>query len=131
MNVVNASFYKPAAPEPLPETPIWEQAWVWDIGKQATGALFVLVMLFGVIKPVLRNLSDVGKSMQQSMVAVPAEAAAGGAAAQAALADNTEQMQGLPAPQQTDNQLDTARTLVQDDPARVAQVVKTWVNSDG
>lgn len=133
VNVVNASFYTPAAPEPLPEAPIWEQAWVWDVGKQATGALFVLIMLFGVIKPVLRNLSDVGKSMQQAMVAVPAEAAAGGAAGagQAALADNSEQMQGLPAPSQTDNQLDTARTLVQDDPARVAQVVKTWVNSDG
>ena len=133
VNVVNAAFYTPAAPEALPDVPVWEQAWVWDVGKQATGALFVLVMLFGVIKPVLRNLSDAGKNVQQAMVPVTADAAAGMAvgAGQAALADNSEQMPGLPPPAQTANQLDTAKTLVQEDPARVAQVVKTWVNSDG
>ncbi len=136
VNVVNASFYTPAAPEALPEIPVWEQPWVWDVGKQATGALFVLIMLFGVIKPVLRNLSEAGKNVQQAMLPITAEAgaAATGMAAgtgQAALADNSGQMPGLPPPGQNDNQLGTARSLVQEDPARVAQVVKTWVNSDG
>jgi len=135
INVVNASFYTPAAPEALPELPVWEQPWVWDVGKQVTGALFVLIMLFGVIKPVLRNLSDSGKNAQQAMVPVTADAAmaAGMAngAGQAALADNSAQVPGLPPPSGNDNQLDNAKTLVQEDPARVAQVVKTWVNSDG
>jgi len=133
VNVVNASFYTPAAPEALPAVPIWEQAWVWDVGKQATGALFILVMLFGVIKPVLRNLATAGKNVQQVMVPAMADGAAGATAGagQAALANNSGQMPGLPAPVQTENQLDTAKTLVQEDPARVAQVVKTWVNSDG
>ncbi len=132
VNVVNASFYTPAAPEALPAAPIWEQAWVWDVGKQAAGVLFVLLMVFGVIKPVLRNLSDAGKVMHTTMVQTPEEAAAGAAAAgQAGLPDHSEQLQGLPAPDQTSNQLESAKTLVKDDPARVAQVVKTWVNSDG
>jgi len=137
VNVVNASFYTPAAPEALPELAVWEQPWVWDAGKQAVGALFILIMLFGVIKPVLRNLAEGGKNAQQAMVPAAADAngmAAAGmpmAAGQAALADNSAQMPGLPSPSGTDNQLDSAKNLVQEDPARVAQVVKTWVNSDG
>ena len=29
----------PPTPEPLPEAPIWQQAWVWDVAKQVVGGL--------------------------------------------------------------------------------------------
>jgi flagellar M-ring protein FliF len=46
---------------------------------------------------------------------------------------NTPAMGTLPAPppQQYDQQIIAARGMIQQDPKRVAQVVKTWVGEDG
>ena len=39
INVVNTPFQLPAEIEPLPDEPIWEQAWVQGLAKQVLGAL--------------------------------------------------------------------------------------------
>ncbi len=56
VNVINVPFTKVEF-EPLPETPIYEEAWVWDIAKQLLGGLAVLFVIFGVLKPVMKNLA--------------------------------------------------------------------------
>ncbi len=56
VSVMSADFVAPSAPEPLPEQPLWEQPWVWDVGKQVLGALLVLFLVFGVLRPAMRTL---------------------------------------------------------------------------
>ncbi|MTI63770.1 flagellar basal-body MS-ring/collar protein FliF [Methylophaga sp.] len=127
LNIVNAAFAAPENIEPLPEKPIWEQAWVWTVAKQAAGALVVLFLIFGVIRPAFRDMSK-----------VPAEAsnnAAAELAAQQALSNksgvSSEEIAKLAkGSDQLEEQLSNVRSLVQQDPALVAQVVKNWTASD-
>ncbi|OQX49176.1 MAG: flagellar M-ring protein FliF, partial [Candidatus Sedimenticola endophacoides] len=59
VQVINASFMAPPALEPLPEVPIWEQAWVWDLAKQVGGIILVLVLILFVLKPAMTRLTAV------------------------------------------------------------------------
>ena len=56
VNVINVPFTKVEFEE-LPEQAIYEQAWVWDVAKQVLGALAVLFVIFGVLKPAMKNLA--------------------------------------------------------------------------
>lgn len=130
VQVINAAFQPIPEVEPLPEQPIWEKPWVWDVLKQAAGAIGVLILIFGVLKPTLRSLTEKGVAH--------AGALAGGAAGQAGMGEDQltlgapRAQGGLPPPQhQYEQQITTAKGLIQQDPKRVAQVVKNWVNEDG
>src|SRR5690606_12500482 len=57
VNVINVSFQAPAELEPLPESPLWEQPWMKDMLKWLLGGMAVLLLLFGVLRPVLRSLA--------------------------------------------------------------------------
>jgi flagellar M-ring protein FliF len=130
LNVVNAPFMVPAEAEPLPEVPIWEQAWVWDIAKQSLGALLVLFLVFGVIRPAFKDLNKLpaseGSNSPEAQAAAAAEAGVAalppGEGVQSAdeIAKLTTGNEGM------EEQLANVRALVQQDPALVAQVVKTW-----
>jgi flagellar M-ring protein FliF len=128
VQVINASFVQPEVPEPLPEPPLWEKPWVWDLGKQVLSGLLVLILIFTVLRPVLRSLAEKGREPRVMFAGAGAGALPGGGEAPAAL--------GAPSPAPAaassyDEDLSTTRSLVAQDPKRVAQVVKTWVNSDG
>lgn len=125
VNILNSAFVVPPELEALPETPIWEQAWAQDILKKVLGALLVLVLLFGVLKPVMRSLAT-----QHKALAPPSKSE------EAALADDTLSLGGgaLPAlggPGSFEQNMATASKAVEQDPKLVAQVVKNWVASDG
>lgn len=127
LNIVNAPFVAPEALEPLPEQPIWEQAWVWNVAKQVGGALVVLFLIFGVIRPAFRDMSKVPAQASQSG---PAD----GMNPQQVLANNggvsSEEIAKLAkGSDQMEEQLTNVRSLVQQDPALVAQVVKNWTAS--
>ena len=130
VQVINAAFQPIPEVEPLPEQPIWEKPWVWDVAKQAAGAIGVLILIFGVLKPTLRSLTEKGVAHAGAL------AAAGGGEAgmgedQLTLGAPRAQA-GLPAPQQQyEHQIAAAKGMIQQDPKRVAQVVKNWVNEDG
>ncbi|HCD05272.1 MAG TPA: flagellar M-ring protein FliF, partial [Methylophaga sp.] len=57
LNVVSAPFVTPVEAEPLPSIPLWEQPWFWEVGKQVLGALVVLFLIFGLIRPAFRDLN--------------------------------------------------------------------------
>lgn len=128
VNVINASFYVPEAPAPLPEPPLWEQAWIMDLAKQVAGGIGVLILMFGVFRPVLRSLTEKGEKMHQLHIAERAAEEMGEDQLQIG---GTGGQQRLPGVNQMENQLVSAKTLASQDPARVAQVVKTWVATDG
>lgn len=120
LNIVNAPFLAPEVVEPLPEIAIWQQPWVWDIAKQALGALLVLFLIFKVIKPAFRDLNTVPvvDNNQSEMQASQAQMAAAATNDDIAkIATGSEEMEA---------QLTNVRSLVQQDPALVAQVVKNW-----
>jgi flagellar M-ring protein FliF len=128
LNIVNAPFMAPETMEPLPAKPIWEQAWVWTVAKQVAGALVVLFLIFGVIRPAFRDMSKVPAQTQAAASAdgmTPQQALASGAGVSseeiAKLAKGSNQME---------EQLTNVRSLVQQDPALVAQVVKNWTAGD-
>ncbi len=140
VNVINAEFKAPEAIETLPQPPLWEQPWLLSLGKQALGGLFALILAFGVIRPVMRNL------MKRDPVPAPMLAAAtagalpgpGGTMALPAGAGGPgadAQPQGLSQRQLSSAALmsgdvDTVRSFVTQDPKVAAQVVKSWVSQD-
>lgn len=131
VQLINAAFQPVPEVEPLPEPPIWEQPWLWDVLKQAAGAIAVLLLIFGVLKPTLRSLTEKGVATAGALSAAAAAGDAGMAEDQLTL--GAPRAQGhLPAPhQQYEQQITTAKGMIQQDPKRVAQVVKNWVNEDG
>ncbi|NOY66541.1 MAG: flagellar basal body M-ring protein FliF [Gammaproteobacteria bacterium] len=125
VNVINASFYEPPKQEVLPEVGIFEKPWMQNIIKQSLGGLVVLILIFGVLRPVMKSLTAKGANEQQTFN--PATGDVG---------DDQLQLTGgqpaqLGAPDTAENQLAAAKAVVTQDPARVAQVVKTWVANDG
>ncbi|MGC3979890.1 MAG: flagellar basal-body MS-ring/collar protein FliF [Steroidobacteraceae bacterium] len=117
VNVVNSSF-RPAAVEAageLQSVPIWERPWVRDIAKLVIGLIVLLVLIQSVIKPLMRSLMA---SAAPAPTPLPAPT-------QQAL--EQQSVGGAPAQKGYEQQIADARTLVNQDPARVAQVVKSWV----
>jgi flagellar M-ring protein FliF len=135
VNIVNSSFIAPPEAEAIPEPSLLQQPWVWDIAKQAAGALGLLIVVFGVLKPVMRSLADKGAQSMQAAAMVPAvagEAAVAGTEDRLSLSGANPQQAQLAAPQVSYEQhLDTAKTAAGEDPKRVAQVVRNWVSEDG
>lgn len=136
VNIINSSFIPLPEVAAVPEPSFMEQPWVWDVAKQAVGAIGVLILIFGVLRPIMRSLAEKGaQSMAQSNALVPAGAhggAMGGGEDQLSLSGANLQRAQLEAPRGGyENNLETARSVVRDDPKRVAQVVKNWVNEDG
>jgi flagellar M-ring protein FliF len=117
VNVVNASFKGETIPEEVTgdEIPLWERPLVRDIAKLLSGLIVLLALVFVVLRPLVRGLLEAPRQtllpaldQSQPVIAVPTGAA----------------------PIDYDSQVAQARSLVAQDPARVAQVVKTWVGND-
>jgi len=105
----------------LLSVPIWEQPWVLNVAKIVAGLIIVLVLVFSVLKPLMKNL--LGPPRQY----VPAAALPGGGAMDAgapAARGGGEGGAGQATPLAYEQQLAQARTLVGQDPKRVAQVVR-------
>lgn len=119
VNVINSSFRPLAIEKPgdMQSVPIWEKPWVRDLLKLLIGLIVLLVLIFTVIRPLVRTL----------MASAPAPQLPDGIgnAAQPALQQANANAPGQP--KGYEQQLADARAVVTQDPARVAQVVKTWV----
>ncbi len=127
VNVVHAAF-SPQAAEPVGDfdaLPIWQQPWVRELAKILAGAAIVIVLLLSIVRPLVRSLTGPPRLAAGVVPALPGAPA-----------------QGLPAPEEAqrpagqvsaiayEQQIAQARSLVTQDPKRVARVVKTWVGKD-
>jgi flagellar M-ring protein FliF len=119
VNVTNAAFSMPAAAGAVEEAPWWKQEWLWDIARQVGGGLLALLLLLLVVRPLLRGLH-----------ARPTGAALStGGVSEDRLSLSAPTQSGMPAGYES--QMTAARSAAQQDPKRVAQVVKNWVATDG
>ncbi|HHJ17169.1 MAG TPA: flagellar basal body M-ring protein FliF [Gammaproteobacteria bacterium] len=136
LNVINSSFIPLPEAEALPEPSLLEQPWIWDVARYAAGAIGLLIVVFGVLKPVMRSLAEKGEQGMQAGGMLPAAAGAGEAGGMAedqlSLTGANPQQAQLAAPQVGYEQhLEAAKSVVSEDPKRVAQVVRNWVGEDG
>ena len=131
VSVINVPFAADRGEE-VADIPFYSQPWFWDIVKQVLGVLFILVLVFGVLRPVLNNITGNGKQ-----AAGDSDMELGGMIGlDGELANDRVTLGGpqsilLPSPSEGyDAQLNAIKSLVAEDPGRVAQVVKEWINAD-
>jgi flagellar M-ring protein FliF len=131
VNVVNASFIgdAPANDGELERPPLWESPLFLNIAKLLAGLAVLLVLVLSVLRPMVRTLIGPVRSPVQL---IPREALGAGAP-EALTGSNTP---ALPAAEPKgvalthEQQIAQARTLVNQDPKRVAQVVRGWIAQD-
>lgn len=113
------------------EPAIWEQDWIWDLARQLAAGFFVLVIVFGLLRPIMKGLAA-GSGGRQFATTGPA----GDISAELDGLDdsNSEKVtfggsgRMMPTPNESyDYQVNTIRSMVAEDPAKVAQAVKQWV----
>ncbi|MCE1115821.1 MULTISPECIES: flagellar basal-body MS-ring/collar protein FliF [Pseudomonas] len=131
VTVINVPFAADRG-EQLVDIPFYSQPWFWDIVKQVLGVVFILVLVFGVLRPVLNNITGGGKQ-----AATDSDMELGGMIGlDGELANDRVSLGGptsilLPSPSEGyEAQLNAIKGLVAEDPGRVAQVVKEWINAD-
>lgn len=137
VNVLNESFL------PLPELdtpemlPMWEQDWFQRLVKYLVGGLIIMVLIFGLVRPVLKSLAGSGlKSRADEEARELAALHAAGVDSFDSLSDETVTLTGgdalaLPSPEESyEQQLNAVKGLVAEDAGRVAQVIKRWINEE-
>lgn len=132
VTVMNTAF---AAQEQIEfETPgFWEQPWFWDLMKQVLAGLVILVLVLGLLRPTLKSLSGGGRNERRDSADDDnyggLDQIGGGDALRKAMSSQDELL--LPgATDSYDRQLNALKGLIAEDPARVAQVMRQWVNVD-
>jgi flagellar M-ring protein FliF len=124
VSVVNQSFL-PETAEAVPEIeapPLWERPMVREGAKLLSGLIIVVLLVLMVLRPLIKGITAASK-----VVMMPAPQLAGGGGG-----DNPQAAgAGRPASAIAyEQQIAQARSIVAKDPARVAQVVKEWVQKD-
>ena len=134
VNILNESFLEVEEIE-FEEEPWWKTERFASIFKQLIGLLVIVLLLLGLLRPVLRNLTGEGLKVraEDEAKALAALQAAGG---DDSLLDETVTLTGseslaLPSPEEGyEHQLNAVRGLVADDAGRVAQVIKRWIGEE-
>ncbi|MBL4798539.1 MAG: flagellar M-ring protein FliF [Oleispira sp.] len=129
VNVINSPFMGRNEVE-LGSPEFWTQPWFWEIMKQVLAGLFLLVLIFGVIRPTINSIANKGKT-DDDMLGLDELADA-----EDEFDEDRVTLSGaddflLPgASESFERQLDALKGLIAEDPARVAQVVIAWINSE-
>lgn len=139
LSVVNASFIKETSTEE--EYPFWQEPWFFDLVKQALAALAILLVFFGIIRPMIRDLTkpdealvlEYPKEVEAEEEAETAESieeihkaldqmneSVGQAVAEAASGGNAEEQETF----------EKVKTIVQNDPKTAAHVLKKWLQEE-
>ncbi len=129
VSVINSPFAVPDPVDPVAEVPFYQQQWFLNLLPPVLVGLFILILLMAIVRPVLKALSD------QNKVAVADDTEA------AIFSDETDEISddqvslvsaediSVPgSPEKIERQLNAIRGLIAEEPERVAQVVKQWVN---
>lgn len=136
VSVINTAFVADSFDDAVIDIPFYSQPWFWDVVKQVLGVLFILVLVFGVLRPVLNNLTHAGKGKELQNIGDGDVELGDMDGVDGALANDRVSLSGpqnimLPSPSEGyEAQLNAIKNLVAEDPGRVAQVVKEWINAD-
>jgi flagellar M-ring protein FliF len=135
VNVLNSTFWMGDGSEfETPDIPWWKELLIPNL-KYIAGTIIILALIFGLLLPVARTLARTGSPAddEEARELAALEAASLGFDG---LSDETVTLTGmsslmLPGPEEGyEQQLNAIKGLIADDPGRVAQVVKGWINKD-
>ncbi len=136
VNVLNSPFVD-REDFVVTEQPLWEKPWFLSLAKQLVGLLIIVALVLGLLRPVLKSLTSTGvKTKEDEKAKEVAALQSSGLDSFEGLSDETVTLTGgdalaLPSPEESyDQQLNAIKGLVAEDPGRVAQVIKRWVNED-
>lgn len=138
LSVVNASFV-PEVEEEIEGPKIWEEPWFWNIVKQALAAIAVLIIIFGVIRPMLKDLSKREESYLEYPEDVPEEEEEeleDTEEISKALEQMNEEVEQTAEEAQEESQeehdlIEKVKTIVAADPKLASHIIKTWMNEGG
>ncbi|OUS29673.1 flagellar M-ring protein FliF [Gammaproteobacteria bacterium 45_16_T64] len=135
VSIVNQAFAPviESAREDIPPIEWYREAWVMDWAKLGVAILAVIFLIFGLLRPILKGLAST--KQDEALMALE-----GGMGGDLGLGGMGEGMEGgdvmltgdsnplLPGPDASyDQHLDAVKSLVAEDPRRVAQVMRTWL----
>ncbi|MCF1184768.1 flagellar M-ring protein FliF [Marichromatium gracile] len=141
LNVITASF-TPA--DTTDAEPVWTQPWFLELAKIGAGLILALMVLLTIVRPAVRQLAP--PSADEAAAALEDQSGEGGGAGAGAggegelgedtvaITQQSAAIAALTGPKDGDQQqvdLEAVRELVKEDPKRVAQVMKSWLNEDG
>lgn len=138
VTVINTPFLRiEPEPEPVAELEIWEQDIFWTGLKWLLGVLAFLIIIFMVLRPTLRGLTENSKKIKEleakHLAALNAVSEVSAGSAEAVISDDgnvtltTPAKNLLPSPEdELDDQIAMVRGMVSEDPERVAQVIQGW-----
>jgi flagellar M-ring protein FliF len=131
VTVTNAAFRTET--ESLQAAPVWEQDWFWPLVKQAGAALVVLALVLGVLRPAVKGLIGRGESAADGNETAESGAQDGAVVEprQITKENEDEELLMLEAPESHEKRVAFAQRAVDQDPKRVAQVIKNWMNANG
>jgi flagellar M-ring protein FliF len=110
----------------MDKVPIWENPMIRDIAKLVTGLVVVALMLLFVVRPLITYLTDTSRTIVGGLPPGAGGGAGEGQPGAAAIAAPAGPAGAIAYEQQ----IAQARGIVAKDPARVAQVVKEWVQNE-
>jgi len=134
VSVTSAQFQPLIVPQPEEEGILDMLGSYSSAYKMILGFLALIALIFGVLRPLLRNLIDASaravEAAAQPRYVTPEGVPFDGDPSQMPRLGQDGQPMALP--QQTyEQQLGRARAVVQEDPERVAGILKDWVAADG
>lgn len=137
VNVLNSAFANRVIDANLDSELPWWEMWIMPHIKHIASVLIMLLIVFGLLRPMFKGLSKQGGALaEQEEARQLAALEAAGAGGLDGMSDETVTLTGgsallLPSPEQGyEEQLNAIKGLIADDPGRVAQVVKQWINRD-
>jgi len=131
VSVVNAPFARGATGEEPEAPPFWQHPRAQELLRIALGGLAVLVLIFTVLRPAFRQL--LAPKVPEPVVAtlLPEEEEVPVTLSAPAPKPKRDPQVTAQAAMDFDEKLQVAKTAVSNDPKRVANVMRNWVENDG
>ncbi|MEO0576728.1 MAG: flagellar basal-body MS-ring/collar protein FliF [Pseudomonadota bacterium] len=123
VEVQSAPFKAPPELAEIDGPPIWENPMVREIAKQGAGVLLALALAFGIIRPMLKSIVEPPPGSLATLLPGQVQ----GAQPVTGQLDGPGESGGALTYQE---KVTAARNITGHDPARVAQVVRKWIDTD-
>lgn len=132
LSIVNASFVKEI--EDVYTGPkIWEEPWFWNLVKQVLAGIAVLIIIFGVLRPMLRDLTKQEESvLEYPEDVVEKEEPENADEISKALEQMNEEVQEAAEEIQEESEkdkemLEKVKAIVASDPKLAAHIIRIWL----
>lgn len=114
VTVINSSFAQAEPIQELPKETLMQKPWFWMVVKQSLAGLGILILVFVVLRPILRNLTSISDYKQNLLKQMSNEGGGSVLDRRGRKLDESEYQVRI-------------KELINEDPKKAAQVIKQWV----